>query len=158
VEEKLSTSPSPSSELKKDSGIDSSSDQMTIQRIREAAEKAKIELSSTTQTEINLPFITADASGPKHINMKTSRSQFESLINPVVERTVEPCKKALADAGVMASEINEAILVGGMSRMPKVIDTIKGVLGLESPRRVHAWMVFGKFCFVDHIQGLLNEF
>jgi len=124
-------------EFKKDSGIDLSSDQMAIQRIREAAEKAKIELSSTTQTEINLPFITADASGPKHINLKVMRSQFEGLVAPLVQRTVEPCKKALADAGVKASEINEVILVGGMSRMPKVIDTVKTIFGREPSKGVN---------------------
>jgi molecular chaperone DnaK len=125
------------SEFKKENGMDLSSDQMAIQRIREAAEKAKIELSSTTQTEINLPFITADANGPKHINLKIMRSQFESLVAPLIQRTVEPCKKALADAGVKASEINEVILVGGMSRMPKVIDTVKSVFGRDPNKGVN---------------------
>jgi molecular chaperone DnaK len=110
---------------------------MAIQRIREAAEKAKIELSSTTQTEINLPFITADASGPKHINFKINRSQFEGLTQPLIQRTIEPCKKALADAGVKASEINEVILVGGMSRMPKVQDTVKSIFGREASKGVN---------------------
>lgn len=125
------------SEFKKESGSDLSSDRMAIQRIREAAEKAKIELSSTSQTEINLPFITADASGPKHINIKLMRSQFESLVGPLVQRTVDPCKKALSDAGVKASEVDEVILVGGMSRMPKVVDTVKSVFGREPSKGVN---------------------
>ncbi|CAD6913529.1 unnamed protein product [Tilletia controversa] len=114
-------------EFQKESNIDLSKDRMAIQRIREAAEKAKIELSSTASTDINLPYITADASGPKHINMKFSRTQFENLVGKLVERTVEPCKKALNDAGVKPSEIQEVILVGGMSRMPKVLETVKNI-------------------------------
>jgi molecular chaperone DnaK len=124
-------------EFKKESGIDLNGDRMAIQRIREAAEKAKIELSSTTQTEINLPFITADASGPKHINTKLSRSQFEALVEPLVKRTLEPCKKALSDAGVKASEINDVILVGGMTRMPRVSDTVKTIFGREPSKGVN---------------------
>lgn len=124
-------------EFKKESGSDLSQDRMAIQRIREAAEKAKIELSSTSQTEINLPFITADASGPKHINIKFLRSQFESLVNPLVQRTVDPCKKALSDAGVKSSEVNEVILVGGMTRMPRVVETVKGVFGREPSKGVN---------------------
>ncbi|KDQ20072.1 hypothetical protein BOTBODRAFT_27494 [Botryobasidium botryosum FD-172 SS1] len=124
-------------EFKKEHGTDLSGDRMAIQRIREAAEKAKIELSSTSQTEINLPFITADASGPKHINSKMSRSQFEALVAPLVQRTVEPCRKALADAGIKASDINAVILVGGMSRMPKVIDTVKSVFGRDPSKGVN---------------------
>ncbi|KAF8648534.1 hypothetical protein AX16_006238 [Volvariella volvacea WC 439] len=124
-------------EFKKESGIDLANDRMAIQRIREAAEKAKIELSSTTQTEINLPFITADASGPKHINIKMMRSQFEALVEPLVKRTVEPCKKALADAGVKASEIDEVILVGGMTRMPKVGETVKSIFGRDPSKGVN---------------------
>ncbi|KAK0454539.1 heat shock protein 70 family [Armillaria borealis] len=124
-------------EFKKESGIDLNGDRMAIQRIREAAEKAKIELSSTTQTEINLPFITADASGPKHINTKLLRSQFESLVAPLVQRTVEPCKKALNDAGVKTTEINEVILVGGMTRMPRVGETVKSVFGREPSKGVN---------------------
>lgn len=124
-------------EFKKENGIDLSKDRMAIQRIREAAEKAKIELSSTTQTEVNLPFITADASGPKHINTKLLRSQFEGLVGGLIERTVAPCKKALSDAGVNASEINEVILVGGMSRMPKVIETVKSVFGRDPSKGVN---------------------
>lgn len=124
-------------EFKKESGIDLKGDRMAIQRIREAAEKAKIELSSTTQTEINLPFITADAGGPKHVNMKLMRSQFEALVAPLVQRTVDPCKKALADAGVKASEIDEVILVGGMSRMPRVQETVKSIFGREASKGVN---------------------
>lgn len=124
-------------EFKKESGVDISEDRMAIQRIREAAEKAKIELSSTSQTEINLPFITADASGPKHINVKLMRSQFESLTAPLIQRTVEPCKKALADAGVKASDINEVILVGGMTRMPRVVETVKSIFGREPSKGVN---------------------
>ncbi|KAH6914017.1 heat shock protein [Coprinopsis sp. MPI-PUGE-AT-0042] len=124
-------------EFKKENGIELKGDRMAIQRVREAAEKAKIELSSTTQTEINLPFITADASGPKHINLKLNRSQFEALVQPLVQRTVEPCKKALADAGVKASEVNDVILVGGMSRMPKVVDTVKTIFGRDPSKGVN---------------------
>jgi molecular chaperone DnaK len=124
-------------EFKKESGVDLKSDRMAIQRIREAAEKAKIELSSTAQTEINLPFITADASGPKHINTKLMRSQFESLVAPLVQRTVDPCKKALSDAGVKPSEIDEVILVGGMTRMPRVAETVKSIFGREPSKGVN---------------------
>ncbi|KII95634.1 hypothetical protein PLICRDRAFT_34556 [Plicaturopsis crispa FD-325 SS-3] len=124
-------------EFKKESGIDLNGDRMAIQRIREAAEKAKIELSSTSQTDINLPFITADASGPKHINLKMNRSQFESLVGPLVNRTVDPCKKALSDAGVKPSEINEVILVGGMTRMPKVAETVKSIFGRDPSKGVN---------------------
>ncbi|THV06681.1 heat shock protein 70 [Dendrothele bispora CBS 962.96] len=124
-------------EFKKESGLDLAGDRMAIQRIREAAEKAKIELSSTTQTEINLPFITADASGPKHINTKLLRSQFESLVEPLVKRTVDPCKKALSDAGVKANEINDVILVGGMTRMPKVGETVKSIFGRDPSKGVN---------------------
>jgi len=125
------------SEFKKAEGIDIKNDRMAIQRVREAAEKAKIELSSTTQTEINLPFITADAAGPKHINLKMTRSQLESLVDPLVKRTVDPCKKALNDAGVKASEVNEVILVGGMTRMPKVADTVKSIFGRDPSKGVN---------------------
>ncbi|KAF8891845.1 heat shock protein 70 family [Infundibulicybe gibba] len=120
-----------------DSSIDLTGDRMAIQRIREAAEKAKIELSSTAQTEVNLPFITADASGPKHINNKLMRSQFESLVASLVQRTVEPCKKALSDAGVKPSDINEVILVGGMTRMPRVAETVKSIFGREPSKGVN---------------------
>ncbi|PSR72734.1 hypothetical protein EW026_g4473 [Hermanssonia centrifuga] len=124
-------------EFKKDSGMDLSKEPMAIQRIREAAEKAKIELSSTSQTEINLPFIAADASGPKHINTKILRSQFESLVAPLIQRTLDPCKKALSDAGIKPSEINEVILVGGMTRMPRVVETVKSIFGREPSKGVN---------------------
>ena len=124
-------------EFHKETGTDLSNDRMAVQRIREAAEKAKIELSSTTQTEINLPFITADATGPKHINTKLMRSQFESLVDPLIQRTLEPCKKAISDAGVKASEINEVILVGGQTRMPKVGETVKSIFGREPSKGVN---------------------
>ncbi len=124
-------------EFKKNEGLDLATDRVAIQRIREAAEKAKIELSSTTQTEINLPFITADATGPKHVNMKILRSQFESLVAPLLERTVVPCQKALKDAGVKSSDINEVILVGGMTRMPKVIETVKSLFGRDPSKGVN---------------------
>lgn len=123
--------------FKKEQGLDLQGDPMAIQRIREAAEKAKIELSAASQTEINLPFVTADASGPKHIHMKFMRNQLESLTDALVKRTVDPCKKALADAGVSASEINEVILVGGMTRMPKVVETVKSVFGREPSKGVN---------------------
>lgn len=123
--------------FKKESGIDLEKDRMAIQRIREAAEKAKIELSSTVSTEINLPFITADASGPKHINQKLTRAQFESLVDPLIKKTVEPCKKALKDAGLNTSDISEVILVGGMSRMPKVIETVKSIFGKDPSKAVN---------------------
>ncbi|KAF9529728.1 heat shock protein 70 family [Crepidotus variabilis] len=124
-------------EFKKAEGIDLKGDRMAIQRVREAAEKAKIELSSTTQTEVNLPFITADASGPKHINLKMTRGQLEALVGPLIKRTEDPCRKALADAGVKASEINDVILVGGMSRMPKVAETVKSIFGREPSKGVN---------------------
>ena len=125
------------SEFKKESSVDLSDDRMAIQRIREAAEKAKIELSSATQTEVNLPFISADATGPKHINLRLTRSQFENLVQPLVQRTLQPCKKALTDAGLKASEIDEVILVGGMTRMPKVVETVKEVFGREPSKGVN---------------------
>ncbi|RMZ74773.1 hypothetical protein DV737_g5752, partial [Chaetothyriales sp. CBS 132003] len=123
--------------FKKDSGIDLSNDRMAIQRIREAAEKAKIELSSSVQTDINLPFITADASGPKHINTKMTRAQLEALVDPLISKTVEPVRKALKDAGVLAKDIEEVILVGGMTRMPKVVDTVKTIFGREPAKSVN---------------------
>ncbi|CUA74550.1 molecular chaperone DnaK [Rhizoctonia solani] len=124
-------------EFKKESGIDLSQDRVAIQRIREAAEKAKIELSSSSQTEVNLPFITADATGPKHINTRITRAQFEKLVEPLIQRTIEPCKKALADAGVKASEVKEIILVGGMSRVQRVIETVKQVFGRDPSKGVN---------------------
>ncbi len=115
-------------EFKKDSGMDLSKDPLALQRLKEAAEKAKIELSSALETEINLPYITADASGPKHLNVKLSRSKLEQLVDNLIQRTIKPCENALKDAGLKASEINEVILVGGMTRMPKVIETVKNSL------------------------------
>lgn len=124
-------------EFKAQSGLDVTTDRMALQRVREAAEKAKIELSSTLQTEINLPFITADASGPKHINMKITRSKFESLVKSLIDRTIEPCKKALKDAQISSDKINEIILVGGMSRVPKVIETVTQIFGKEPSKSVN---------------------
>lgn len=124
-------------EFKKDQGIDVSKDKMVIQRLKEAAEKAKIELSSVSETDINLPFLTADASGPKHMNIKLSRAKFESLVHELVERSVEPCKKALADAGKKATEIDEILLVGGSTRVPLVYETVKKFFGKEPNRSVN---------------------
>src|SRR5499425_3222851 len=121
-------------EFKKDQGVDLSKDVLALQRLKEAAEKAKIELSSTQQTEINLPYITADASGPKHLTMKITRAKFESLVEDLIAKTVEPCRIAIKDAGVKVSDINDVILVGGMTRMPKVQDTVKEFFGKE-PRK-----------------------
>ncbi len=121
-------------EFKKDQGIDLNQDPLALQRLKEAAEKAKIELSSSQQTDINLPYITADASGPKHLNIRLTRAKLESLVEDLVERTIEPCKIALKDAGLKMSEINEVILVGGQTRMPKVQETVKNFFGKE-PRR-----------------------
>ncbi len=124
-------------EFKRDQGIDLRGDKLALQRLKEAAEKAKIELSSSKETEINLPFITADASGPKHLVMKLSRAKLENLVEDLIERTLEPCRKALKDAGVKANEIDEVILVGGMSRMPKVIETVKSFFGKDPARNVN---------------------
>ena len=124
-------------QFKTEQGIDLRSDKMALQRLKEAAEKAKIELSSATQTEVNLPFITADQSGPKHLNVKLSRSKLEQLVENLVQRSLEPCKKALKDAGVSASEIDEVILVGGMTRMPKIIETVQKFFGKEPHRGVN---------------------
>ncbi|HEY2619863.1 MAG TPA: molecular chaperone DnaK, partial [Acetobacteraceae bacterium] len=118
-------------------GVDLSNDKMALQRLKEAAEKAKIELSSSKETEINLPFITADASGPKHLVMKLTRAKLESLVDDLICRTLDPCRAALKDAGVTAGEISEVILVGGMTRMPKVIDTVKTFFGKEPARNVN---------------------
>lgn len=125
------------SEFQRDSGIDLRKDNMALQRLKEAAEKAKIELSSSMQTDINLPFITADASGPKHLNVKLTRAKFESLVEDLVQRTIEPCKTALRDAGLKASDIQDVILVGGMTRMPKVIETVKEFFGKDPNRGVN---------------------
>jgi molecular chaperone DnaK len=124
-------------EFKKDSGIDISKDRMALQRIREAAEKAKCELSTTMSTEINLPFITADASGPKHILSTLTRAQFEKLTQKLMDRTVEPCKKAIKDAGVSQKDIDEVILVGGMSRIPKVQEIVKKIFGKDPTKSVN---------------------
>ena len=124
-------------EFKKDNGIDLRSDKLALQRLKEAAEKAKIELSSATQTEINLPFITADKTGPKHVNLKFTRAKLEALVADLVERTLEPCKTALKDSGFSAAEINEVVLVGGMTRMPKIIETVKNFFGKEPNKSVN---------------------
>ncbi|KAJ9635877.1 Hsp70 ATPase ssc1 [Coniosporium apollinis] len=124
-------------QFKKEQGIDLSNDRMAIQRIREAAEKAKIELSSSLQTEINLPFITADASGPKHINSRMTRSQLEGLVDPLIQRTVDPVRKALKDANLQAKDIQEVILVGGMTRMPKVTESVKNIFGRDPAKSVN---------------------
>ena len=124
-------------EFKKEHRIDLRNDRLALQRLKEAAEKAKIELSSTMQTEINLPFITADASGPKHLTMKITRAKLEQLVEDLIAKTVEPCKKALQDAGLKAGDINEVILVGGMTRMPKVVETVKQFFGKEPHKGVN---------------------
>src|ERR1700756_163966 len=124
-------------EFRKEQGIDLRRDKLALQRLKEAAEKAKIELSSSKETEINLPFITADASGPKHLVMKLSRAKLESLVDDLISKTLEPCRSAIKDAGVTAGEIQEVILVGGITRMPKVIDTVKSFFGKEPARNVN---------------------
>jgi molecular chaperone DnaK len=124
-------------EFKREQGIDLKKDKLALQRLKEAAEKAKIELSSTAQTEINLPFITADATGPKHLALKLSRSKFESLVDDLVQRTVEPCRKALKDAGLAAGQIDEVVLVGGMTRMPKIQEIVKQFFGKEPHKGVN---------------------
>ncbi|KAG9623152.1 hypothetical protein KCU64_g20436, partial [Aureobasidium melanogenum] len=124
-------------QFKNEQGIDLSNDRMAIQRIREAAEKAKIELSSAPQTDINLPFITADASGPKHINSKMTRAELEKLVGPLIDRTVEPVRKALKDANMQAKDIQEVILVGGMTRMPKVTTSVKSIFGRDPAKSVN---------------------
>ncbi|MGV2979435.1 molecular chaperone DnaK [Camelimonas sp. ID_303_24] len=124
-------------EFKKEQGIDLKKDKLALQRLKEAAEKAKIELSSAAQTEINLPYITADASGPKHLALKLSRAKFESLVDDLIQRTVEPCRKALKDAGLSAGQIDEVVLVGGMTRMPKVQEVVKQFFGKEPHKGVN---------------------
>lgn len=124
-------------EFKREQGIDLKKDKLALQRLKEAAEKAKIELSSASQTEINLPYITADASGPKHLAIKLSRAKFESLVDDLIQRTVEPCKKALKDAGLSAGQIDEVVLVGGMTRMPKVQEVVKQFFGKEPHKGVN---------------------
>jgi molecular chaperone DnaK len=124
-------------EFKKENSIDLRNDKLALQRLKEAAEKAKIELSSSTQTEVNLPFITADQSGPKHLTLKLSRAKLESLVDDLIQRTVAPCKAALKDAGLSAADIDEVVLVGGMTRMPKVIETVKSFFGKEPHKGVN---------------------
>ena len=124
-------------EFQKEQGIDLRRDKLALQRLKESAEKAKIELSSTTQTEINLPFITADASGPKHLTMKLTRAKFEALVDDLVQKTIQPCKQALKDAGISAAQINEVVLVGGMTRMPKVQEVVKQLFGKEPHKGVN---------------------
>ena len=124
-------------EFKKDQGLDIAKDRMAIQRIREAAEKAKIELSSSQQTEISLPYITADQSGPKHLNLKLSRSQFEQLVAGLIQKTVDPCKRALSDAGVKSNEVEDVLLVGGQTRMPRVVETVRSIFGREPSKGVN---------------------
>ncbi len=124
-------------EFKKEQGIDLRTDKLALQRLKEASEKAKIELSSAAQTEVNLPFITADAAGPKHLTMKLTRAKLEALVDDLIQRTVDPCKKALKDAGLTAGEIDEVVLVGGMTRMPKVIETVKNFFGREPHKGVN---------------------
>merc|ERR1712002_162376 len=124
-------------EFRKEQGIDLSKDAMALQRVREAAEKAKVELSSSAQTDINLPYLTMDASGPKHMNLKLSRAKFEQIVGDLVKKTIEPCNKAMKDAEVSKSDVSEVILVGGMSRMPKVQDTCKEVFGRAPSKAVN---------------------
>ena len=124
-------------QFKKENGIDLRSDKLALQRMKEAAEKAKIELSSAAQTDINLPFVTADASGPKHLNVKMTRSQYESLVDDLITKSIDPCKAALKDAGVKASDIDEVILVGGMTRMPKIIEAVTDFFKTEPHRGVN---------------------
>jgi molecular chaperone DnaK len=124
-------------EFRKENGIDLRKDKLALQRLKEAAEKAKIELSSSAQTEVNLPYITADASGPKHLTLKLSRAKFESLVDDLVQKTIEPCRRALKDAGLSAGEIDEVVLVGGMTRMPKIQDVVKTFFGKEPHKGVN---------------------
>ena len=124
-------------EFKKEQGIDLKNDKLALQRLKEAAEKAKIELSSSTQTDVNLPFITADQSGPKHLNVKLTRAKLEELVDDLLQSTIEPCKKALSDAGLSASDINDVILVGGMTRMPKVTEIVKNFFGKDPSKGVN---------------------
>ena len=124
-------------EFKKDSGIDLKSDKLALQRLKEAAEKAKIELSAAEQTDINLPFITADKTGPKHINLKMTRAKLEALVEDLIAKTMPPCKTALKDAGISANEIDEVVMVGGMTRMPKVIEEVKNFFGKDPNKSVN---------------------
>ena len=124
-------------EFKKDQGVDVSKDQMALQRLKEAAEKAKIELSTLLETEINLPFLTADASGPKHMNIKLTRARFEQMVDDILQRTVGPCKQALQDAGVTPQQIDEVVLVGGSTRIPKVLQMVRDLFGKEPNKSVN---------------------
>ena len=125
------------SEFQKESGIDLKNDRLAIQRVREAAEKAKIELSSATQTEINLPFITADKTGPKHVSMKITRAKLESLVDQLIQKTIEPCRQAIKDAGITIADIQEVVLVGGMTRMPKVVEAVRSFFGRDPNQGVN---------------------
>ncbi|KAI3791052.1 hypothetical protein L2E82_04609 [Cichorium intybus] len=125
------------SEFKRTEGIDLSKDRLALQRLREAAEKAKIELSSTTQTDINLPFITADASGAKHLNITLTRSKFEALVNHLIERTKNPCKNCVKDAGITTIEVDEVLLLGGMTRVPKVQEVVTEIFGKTPSKGVN---------------------
>jgi len=146
-------------EFKKEQGIDLRQDRLALQRLKEAGEKAKIELSSTQQTEVNLPFITADASGPKHLNVKLTRAKLEALVDDLLQRTIEPCKAALKDAGLTAGQIDEVILVGGMTRMPKVIEIVKNFFGREPHRGVNPDEVvaIGAAIQAGVLQGDVND-
>ena len=124
-------------EFKKDQGIDLRNDKMALQRLKEAAEKAKIELSTRQETDINLPFVTADASGPKHLNLKLTRSKFEQMCEELVQRSLEPCKKALSDAGISASQVDEVVLVGGSTRIPAIQESVKKFFGKDPNRTVN---------------------
>ena len=124
-------------EFKKSDAVDLRADKLALQRVKEASEKAKIELSSTTQTDISLPFITADASGPKHLNIKLTRAKYESLVEDLIAKTIEPCKVALKDADLSTSDITEVVLVGGMTRMPKVQEAVKNFFGKEPHKGVN---------------------
>jgi molecular chaperone DnaK len=124
-------------EFKKESGVDVSKDRMAMQRVREASEKAKRELDGLKETEVNLPFITADASGPKHLNLKISKAKFEAMVQPLVDKTLEPCRKCMKDAGVTTAEINEVVLVGGMTRMPKVVDVVEALFKRKPSKNVN---------------------
>ena len=129
-------------EFKKENGIDLKQDKLALQRLKEAAEKAKIELSSTAQTEVNLPFITADQSGPKHLTLTITRAKLESLVEDLIQKTITPCEAALKDAGLTAGEIDEIVLVGGMTRMPKVIETVKNFFGKEPNKGVNPCLLY----------------
>src|SRR6202163_3532664 len=146
-------------EFKKEQGIDLRSDRLALQRLKEAAEKAKIELSSSTQTEVNLPFITADQTGPKHLNIKLTRAKLEALVDDLIQKTIEPCRNALKDAGLKASEVQEVILVGGMTRMPKVIEAVKQFFGKEPNRSVNPDEVvaIGAAIQADVLQGEVKD-